>query len=246
MATIANQSEARLEPQARPSTEPFVGTALLVIAALFVVVQLMAGEIIPPLAVPAVLYAGLGIVLLRRAPRWLVITTVALVVVHLVTSIPFFIEALAHPETPATFLPDAIVLVTALALVAGAIAGWRGTTSRRPIGLAAGGVTIGLIVVSLVAAAGVESHAREPGDVVVEASGAEFPEQLVVPADGAVLWVDNKDAFRHTIVVEDAGVHTELPGSSAVRVNVDLAPGEYRYFCDVPGHEGMEGTLVVQ
>jgi plastocyanin len=100
--------------------------------------------------------------------------------------------------------------------------------------------------VSVVAAGGVESDVHEPGDVVVEAVGALFPEQLQAPAGGAVLWVDNQDPIRHTFVIEGTDVHAELPGSSAVRVETDLAVGTYRFFCDVPGHERMEGELVVQ
>ena len=38
----------------------------------------------------------------------------------------------------------------------------------------------------------------------------------------------------------------ELPADSPVRVELDLAPGTYRYYCDIAGHENMQGTLVVQ
>ncbi|MEX2621268.1 MAG: hypothetical protein WD250_13725 [Egibacteraceae bacterium] len=38
----------------------------------------------------------------------------------------------------------------------------------------------------------------------------------------------------------------ELPANTDVRTPADLEPGTYRYYCDIVGHEAMEGTLVVE
>jgi uncharacterized cupredoxin-like copper-binding protein len=61
-----------------------------------------------------------------------------------------------------------------------------------------------------------------------------------------VLWVDNQDPFHHTFVIDGTDVREVLVASSSVRVPVDLAPGSYRFWCDVPGHESMEGVLDVR
>ena len=47
-----------------------------------------------------------------------------------------------------------------------------------------------------------------------------------------------------SFVVEGDELATVWPSSADVEL--DLEPGEYRYYCDVVGHEDMEGTLVVQ
>lgn len=248
MTAVTERPAPHLETDQPPAGDRFVGIGLFLLTALFTGVQIMAGELIPPLAVPAVIYLGLGMAVLRRRPRWLLITVTVLLLLHLASSIPFIAAALAHPETPASFLPDAFITIVGLSVVAGAIAALRktGPGRRRPITVVAGVVAVLAVGVSVVAAGGVESDVHEPGDVAVEALGALFPEQLQAPAGGAVLWVDNQDPIRHTLVIEGTDVHAELPGSTAVRVEADLAPGTYRFFCDVPGHERMEGDLVVQ
>ncbi len=244
MSTVLDRPDAPTSEAPTRRGDRFVATGLLVIAVLFAGTQVIAGEIIPPLGVATVVYAVLGAVVARRAPRWLVLAIVGLLGVHLVTSAPFLVEALAHPETPASFLPEAYIVLAVLTVAAGAVAGSR--RSRLAFGGAAGVLAIMLTVASLTVAATVSPDERQPGDVPVPTAHALFPEVLEIPAGGAVLWVDNQDAYRHTLVVEDAGVHAELPGSTAVRVEVDLEPGTYTYFCDVPGHERMVGEIVAR
>jgi plastocyanin len=246
MATVAERPDVRLDTEPPRAGDRFVGSGLLLLAALFVSVQVMAREVIPPLAIPAVVYAALGAAVLWQARRWLVITTIVLIVAHVASSIPFLAEALAHPETPASFLPDALIIIVAVAVFAGAIAGLRGVVTRRPITLTGGVLAAVVVVISAVAASGVDADVLQAGDVPIEAVGAYFPAQVQVPAGGAVLWVDNQDPFRHTLVIEGTDVHVELPGSTSVRVPTDLAPGTYRYLCDVPGHERMTGELVAR
>ena len=251
MATTVQRPDSPLaarEAEPRPRGDRFVATGLFLLAALFVAVQLLAGTVIPPLAVPAVLYALLGAAVLRWHPRWLLAAVAVLMLVHVVSSLPFLAEALAHPETPATFVPDALIVVVAFVVIVGAVLGLRrgGAARRRPVAVVGAVAAVGVITLSALSAAGVASDARQDGDVPVPAAQAQFPERVEVAAGGAVLWVDNQDAFRHTLVVEGTDLHAELPGSTAVRVDTDLAPGTYRYFCDVPGHDGMEGELVAR
>jgi plastocyanin len=182
----------------------------------------------------------------RRRPRWLLVTIAALGLLHLLSSIPFLASNLAHPESPVSFLTDAAAAIAVLTAALAAVAGLRGVRNRRPLAVGAGVLMALLVVVSLVATGSVTSDPRQPGDVVVEVVGATFPAEVAVTAHGAALWIDNQDPFRHTLVVEGTDVHVELTGSTAVRAEVDLAPGAYRYYCDVPGHDRMEGSLDVR
>lgn len=225
----------------------FVATGLFVLAAVFIALQVLAGEVTPFWAPPAAVYLLLGLAVLWRAPRWLLIVAIVVPFLHIVMSAPFMIPGFAHPETPASFLPEVFVVLALLTVVGGAIVGLRGNQrrSRRPIAVAAAVVAGAAIVTSVAAAAGVSSAARQAGDVPVAAANTDYPAQLQVDSGGA-LWVDNQDPFRHTFVVDGAGVRAEVPGTAAVRVDADLAPGTYTFFCDVPGHEdAMRGTLHV-
>jgi plastocyanin len=246
MTTITKHAEAPLDSGPPRAGDRFLGIGLIILTALFVGVQVLAGEVIPPLAAPALVYAVIGVVVLRRAPRWLVVSTVVLIVLHLGSSLPFLAAALTHPESTASFLPDALILVVALAVVASAVAGLAGIDARKPVAIGAVVVAAGLVVLSTVAAAGVDSEPRQAGDVSVETVRTSFPGRVEVSAGGAVLLVDNQDPFRHTLVIEGTDVHAELPGSTSVRVETSLDPGTYRYYCDVPGHERMAGELVAR
>jgi plastocyanin len=63
---------------------------------------------------------------------------------------------------------------------------------------------------------------------------------------------DNKQSTPHDVVIQDASGQalgkTDLIASSQASTDVELQPGTYTFFCDVPGHEeaGMKGTLTVK
>ncbi len=63
---------------------------------------------------------------------------------------------------------------------------------------------------------------------------------------------DNPHALTHDVAIEDSSGKevgaTELIASSSDSTTVDLKPGNYTFFCSVPGHReaGMEGPLTVK
>jgi plastocyanin len=72
-------------------------------------------------------------------------------------------------------------------------------------------------------------------------------------APAGELTIDSKNAqpTGHNIAVEGNGVDDKGPvvqGGATSTVKVDLKPGEYTFFCSVPGHRegGMEGKLTVK
>lgn len=234
-------------PAAAPG-DPLVAGALLTAAGLFLTYQLLAGHVIPPLAIFGALTAGLGVATLRRRPRWLLALAAGVAVLYLGGSVPFIAANLAHPESPVSFLAEVFLVVTLVTVVVGVVLRWRASSDRARRRTAVGAVGLALLatVVSLVAAAGVDADAQQDGDVAIVTERSVFPAAVEVPAGEAVLWVDNQDPFHHTFLIDGTEVREVLVASSSVRVPVDLAPGSYRYWCDVPGHEAMEGMLDVR
>ena len=86
-------------------------------------------------------------------------------------------------------------------------------------------------------------------------SGSDLAfEQSNVSAKSGRVTIDfnNQQSTPHDVVVEDSSGQelgkTDLISGSASSTTVELQPGTYTFFCDVPGHEeaGMKGTLTVK
>jgi len=75
------------------------------------------------------------------------------------------------------------------------------------------------------------------------------PSVLEVPAGDVELRVTNVDSdMVHNLVVHGKGTRVLAPGKTQVLPIPDVAAGEYRMWCDVPGHAmaGQVGTLVAK
>ena len=86
--------------------------------------------------------------------------------------------------------------------------------------------------------------ASEGGDLTWE------PTELTAPAGEVTVTLDNPAPVAHDIAIEGNGVDekSELVTDDTTTVTAELQPGEYTYYCTVPGHEdaGMTGTLTVE
>ena len=62
----------------------------------------------------------------------------------------------------------------------------------------------------------------------------------------------NPQPLMHDVAIEDSSgktiAHTEVIAEGTDSTTVELEPGEYTFYCTVPGHRegGMEGTLTVK
>ncbi|MDP8962311.1 MAG: hypothetical protein M3N32_11945, partial [Actinomycetota bacterium] len=67
-----------MSESARPAVagDRFIALALFVLAAMFVALQVIAGEVTPFWGLPAAIYLALGLAILWRALRWLLIVAV--------------------------------------------------------------------------------------------------------------------------------------------------------------------------
>ena len=73
---------------------------------------------------------------------------------------------------------------------------------------------------------------------------------LTAKAGKVTIVMDNPSDLPHAVEIEGTGV--EVAGDTVEKGGVseasaDLKPGEYEFYCPVPGHKegGMEGTLTV-
>lgn len=71
--------------------------------------------------------------------------------------------------------------------------------------------------------------------------------ELTAPAGDITIHLTNDAQIPHNVEVEGAGVSDTVTGADT-SLDVTLEPGEYVFFCAVPGHRegGMEGTLTVE
>lgn len=92
-------------------------------------------------------------------------------------------------------------------------------------------------------------------DITAEPDGslAYTEEQLSVPAGNVTVEFDNPASIQHDVAFADPSgemigkTETITDDSDTLQLS-DLEPGEYEYWCTVPGHReaGMEGVLTVE
>ena len=96
------------------------------------------------------------------------------------------------------------------------------------------------------AANGTLSIPADPGGAIAYQFGS-----AEAPAGQLTIDSENDASIPHNIAVEGDGVDEvgpEVSGGGTSEIEVDLKPGEYTFYCSVPGHRegGMEGTLTVE
>lgn len=213
-----------------------------------VALTIFAGEVIVPVAIIAAV-----LVLAWLATEWkpnkISYTTfgvLSLLVVLL--NAPFLVTDISHPESAIGFNTTTLPVLAALAGIGvGLSVWWRGIATAGPKTLAVLGAAflVGLIV-SVIAAFGLESDTPHAGDLDIVAKRADYtPESLTASAGTAGIFVENHDPFRHTFTMTELGIDIELPANTNRRVEVSLAPGTYQFHCRVPGHDAMTGVITV-
>jgi plastocyanin len=84
------------------------------------------------------------------------------------------------------------------------------------------------------------------GDLVFE------PETLEAPAGEVVIDYTNPSEVPHNVAIEDGGETVAqgetVTGGASGPASAELKPGEYLYYCSIPGHReaGMEGDLTIE
>lgn len=222
--------------------------ALSALAATFVAIMVINQAVLRPLVVNAAVFLALAVAVARWPKRWLYVVTGVLAVLALVASVAFTREDLLHPETFTSFVPTMLILLGTLVAAVAAFAALFGVApaAARPTGLTAGALATLLAVLSLAMTATATDDVMTQGDVRVVAENNLFPERLEARAGRVAFFVENRDPIRHTFVIAERGLTQEMPAGRGRRVVTQLDAGEYRFICDVPGHERMAGTLLVR
>ncbi|MCC6943211.1 MAG: cupredoxin domain-containing protein [Thermomicrobiales bacterium] len=91
------------------------------------------------------------------------------------------------------------------------------------------------------------------------AGGAEFtvvshdiyfePAELTVPANTDVTFIlPNEGAAPHNFTIDELDISVDQAGGETHEVVINAPPGEYEFYCNVPGHKeaGMHGILTVE
>lgn len=247
--TTVTEAAVRVGTRGQAPAHRFVGGWLLFLTVTLVGYQVLLGQLIVPLAVFAGVFAATAAWVLRRPGRPALLVAAGLALLYGLGSVRFFLANLAHPESSVSFLAEAALLLGLCVVVAGVTFGLRGPGSvpTRALHLGAGVFATLAVVISVVATLSTGSEVRQPGDVEVVAQGSAFTEGPAVRAGAdAALWIDNRDPIHHTAVVEGTDLKAVLPANTGVRLALDLEPGVYRLWCDVPGHESMETRLEIR
>jgi plastocyanin len=94
-------------------------------------------------------------------------------------------------------------------------------------------------------AAGLELSAPADGALAYDT------DQLDAEAGEVTIGFDNPASVEHDVTIEQDAeeiAKSDLVSEGTTEVSADLEPGEYVFYCSVPGHRegGMEGTLTVK
>ena len=100
---------------------------------------------------------------------------------------------------------------------------------------------------------GAAGGAASTVDITAAADGSFAFDQTDLSTKAGTVTVNfnNPATLSHDVVIEDESGNevgkTDLISQKSAETTVELQPGSYTFFCDVPGHRegGMEGTLTV-
>jgi uncharacterized cupredoxin-like copper-binding protein len=91
--------------------------------------------------------------------------------------------------------------------------------------------------------------AAAPQTVTVTSHDIYFdPKELTIPANTDVtVELPNEGVTAHDFSIDALGIAVALPPGETKSVVINAPPGDYEYYCNVPGHKeaGMVGTLHV-
>lgn len=90
------------------------------------------------------------------------------------------------------------------------------------------------------------------GAIEIEAlDSMAFSETELTLKPGDTITMTNAGFLQHDFTVDELGINEVTPANGdtvTITIPDDAAPGEYEFYCSVPGHReaGMVGTLTIE
>ena len=210
------------------------------------------------LAVPALVIALLAL----RVGGWGLTLSSVWAVLMLLLALVFLLPSLSYVTSFWDFGATLVVIVALLAATVGGVVSFvqrrRGTvrqtatTAERRWLVGASGVVVGLAALSgvlhIVSIESVPAEAKSDAIAVAMNNTRFEPAEITVQSGRpATLVVKNQDLSVHTFTVEALGISEVIIGGSEQLITIaSSSPGSFEFVCEIPGHEEMSGTLVVQ
>jgi plastocyanin len=144
-----------------------------------------------------------------------------------------------------------VISLVGLAAAAGALVNWR--KSPAPSGLAVMVGSTGLTLLLVVTLASL--MLKGPAEPMAQGGSIELgsksmlytSSELTSNAGEITVTLTNDDLWWHTFTIDELDIDLNVPMGAERSVTFNAAPGEYRFYCGIPGHEaiGMHGILTV-
>ncbi len=96
-----------------------------------------------------------------------------------------------------------------------------------------------------------DGEAAEAEAMTVEMVDIDFnPNEFSISANtDVIVKLPNNGEIVHNFNIDPLNVHSpDVPGGESTEVTINGEPGDYEYYCDIPGHReaGMVGTLHIE
>jgi uncharacterized cupredoxin-like copper-binding protein len=117
--------------------------------------------------------------------------------------------------------------------------------ARRTVRALLGGVAV--VAATMLASCGGDASGTDAPVVEIELGRYTItPNDLTITAGPVTLQVTNVDTMAHNLVVAGKGSRVLAPGETQT-IPADIEAGDYRMWCDIPGHAelGQVGVLRV-
>ena len=229
-----------------------VATAAATVALLLLSAAILGDK--EPAVLAVVGLGGLGLLRLRGGKAGVVLLALLCADVVFWTILEVSNDLLNRGGLQELAIPAALAAVSLAGLVAAVaslVRHWGSASDAAVVGgIGVGALALFLIIMGMGLALGQNlSTGTQPGDITLQAQGAQFSETMLSAQPGEVTVIlVNHDLFWHTFTVDQLGLNLAVPGNSARRITFKAAPGMYHFYCAIPGHAGigMQGTLTVK
>jgi plastocyanin len=256
--TTAPSSGIPTAPVDEPPTRRWAWRRLLLVSGALMLLLMIASMAFtgpdPIFIVMAVLVLA-GLVLTRWKMRLgaLVILLPSLAI--LAFGVPQVIFVVANPIAVADvsggvlFVLAVLAAINVLAIIAtlgeGFLSPLRSPRGSVVVAVLAAVLVVAVAVLGAAARLGFTNASAISGDTRLEMKDFKFSSESLDSNQTANVYLTNSDPTAHTFTI-DGAVNRTVPANSNARVTVNLRPGQYHYYCAVPGHsQTMHGTLTV-